>query len=207
MTLDAGCARYWLEIAHRQPSSGNTAYQSANLLSGLGKARYLDDGWGDLSEYMARRRGEVSDSSVNREIQLLRRVLRRADLVWKVAVDMPDWRAHLLPEPDDVSHVLTADEEGRLFQHLRADFHALFRFALASGVRLQNCIGLTWQQVDWRDMSIRFSVKSRKPGGKVHVVPLTQAMAAILGSERGKHDVFVFIFASAGLRIASWAGS
>jgi integrase len=194
MTLDAAFGRYWLEVAHRQPSAGNTAYQTKNLLAGLRKDRQLDDAWGDLSEYVAKRRGQVSDSSVNRELELLRRVLRRADTVWKVAVNMPDWQAQLLEEPDDVSHVLTADEEVSLFKHLRTDFHPMFRFALASGVRLRNCITLSWPQVDWTEMVIRFAVKSRKPGGKVHVVPITQAMAAILGTERGKHESWVFTY-------------
>ena len=195
MTLDVAFGRYWIEVAQHQPSSGNTKYQSAFLTEGMGGNLYLDDDLDDpLSRYIARRRAEVSDSSVNRETQLLRRVLRRAVNVWKVAVSMPKWDEHLLHEPDDVGHALTLDQEEALFKHLRPDFHPMFRFALASGQRLGNVIGLRWSQVSWEDRAIYFRVKSRKPGGKLHVVPISQAMAAILSAERGKHQDYVFTY-------------
>jgi integrase len=197
MTLDAAFGRYWEEVAQHQPSADNTDYQLENLENGLGKDRLLDGSWGDLSEYIAKRRAQVSDSSVNREIELLRRVMRRADTVWEVAVRMPNWKALHLQEPDDVSHPLKPEEEDRLFEHLRPDFHPLFRFALASGVRLMNCCTLQWEQIAWAEMVIKFAVKSRKKGGKVHIVPITDEIAAILGAERGKHPTHVFTYVCA----------
>jgi integrase len=41
----------------------------------------------------------------------------------------------------------------------------MVRFALITGVRLGNVVGLTWQQVDWDARTFR--VKSKKPGGEI----------------------------------------
>lgn len=195
MTLDAAFGRYVLEVAQHQASAYDVAYQSKLLVSRLGKNTLLSKISGTaLTDYVAWRRASVSDSSVNREIGLLRRVLRRAANVWKVEVDMPAWGALFLPEPDAREHVLSEEDEDRLFAHLRQDYHPLFRAAIISGLRLDNLINLTWDQVDFETMVITLAVKSRKPGGKVHRVPITDDLAAILATERGKHPERVFTY-------------
>jgi integrase len=199
MTLDQAFGRYWLEVASRQPSGRNVRYQTENLLAVLGKATRLDQlGNSEVAKFTAKRRAEVSDSSVNRELGLLRRVLRRAAEGWDVEVAMPDWRRHLLTEPDAPERILAGDEEERLFAALRPDFHPLFHFALLSGQRLKNCISLTWSQVDLEAGLITLRVKSKKPGGRAHVVPITPAIAAVLAGERGRHPELVFTYVCIG---------
>jgi integrase len=107
---------------------------------------------------------------------------------------MPAWNDLLLEEPDERERILSTDEETALFASLRQDYHPLFRFAVLSGIRLDNCIRLRWSQIDWEAGVIRLKVKSRKPGGKAHSVPITRAIAAVLGAERGKHDEAVFTY-------------
>lgn len=196
MTLNHAAGRYFEEVAKHQVSKATTDYQLANLVEGLGKDVLLNDIDGDnLTAYIARRRAQVSDASVNREVELLRRVMRRAGKLWKADVgEMPEWKELLLPEADERVRELTADEEKRLFEHLRPDFHALVRFCILSGIRQMNAIRLSWPQVDFDAGVIRLKVKSRKPGGEVHVVPLTPAIAALLSRERGRHAMFVFTY-------------
>jgi integrase len=195
MTLDEAFGRYWLEVASRQPSGRDMAYQARNLMAVLGKGTRLDQlGNGDVARFVAKRRAEVADSSVNRELALLRQVLRRAATAWDLEVAMPNWRQHLLTEPDARERILAGDEDACLFAALRPDFHPLFRFALATGQRLRNCTTLTWSQVDLEAGLITFRVKSKRPGGRVHMVPITPAIAAILATERGKHPELVFTY-------------
>ena len=113
MTLDTACGRYYEEIAKHQASGGNTFYQLSNLLDGLGADALLSQVTdNEIAEYVARRRSRVSNASVNRETQLLRRVLRRADRTWKAdAGEMPDWPTLMLPEPAGRIRELRADEE------------------------------------------------------------------------------------------------
>ena len=84
MTLNAAAGRYFMEVAERQPSAATTEYQLANLIEGLGVETLLADLTdNEIAIYIARRRAAVSDASVNRETQLLKRVFRRAETVWK----------------------------------------------------------------------------------------------------------------------------
>jgi integrase len=129
---------------------------------------------------------------------LLRRVLRRADTVWKADIgEMPDWSQLRLREAAGRIRELRSDEEARLFEHLREDFHPLVSFCLMAGVRLNNAIRLTWSQVDFDNREIVFRVKSKRPGGDVHMVPVTQAMLFLLAQQRGRHPIFVFTYVCA----------
>lgn len=73
----------------------------------------------------------------------------------------------------------------------------MVRFARVTGARLGNVIDLTWRQVDWDAGTIVFRVKSRKPGGELHYLPITPAVAVILSRERGRHQARVFTYVCA----------
>lgn len=200
MTLNVAFSRYYREVAARQPSAATTDYQLARLLAGLGKGTPLaglatPSGNADLALYVARRRAQVADASVNRELELLRRVWRRADRVWKAAVgDPPDWRALALTEPAPRARELGAAEEAALLAALRPDFHGFVGFALLTGLRLSAVIRLTWHQVDLQAAVIRVRGKSRRPGGTPLELPVTRAMGLALRAERGRHPIYVFTY-------------
>lgn len=215
LTLNEAAARYFLEVAAHQPTADTTEYQLANINRIIGAhVRLAVLGDDTVSSYAMTRRGErsrrapkahkkscrcdrcaLSPGTVNREIELLRRVVRRADKVWKVNVgDMPEWGGHLLPEPEERVRELTAEEEVLLFAELRADFRPLFGFALITGIRVGNLIRLKKNQVDWNAMVVRIRGKSKMPGGKTISVPITQEAAAILRSVRDDHPIFVFTY-------------
>ncbi len=213
MTLDAAAGRYFVEIAEHQPSAGTTEYQLDNLIDGLGKDTLLSDITdNEIAEYVARRRGQndrhgnhlISPATVNRETQLLKRVLRRAETTWKADTgEAINWRELMLPEPAGRIRELRSDEEDRLFQHLRQDMHPLVRFGLLSGVRWMNAARLTWSQVDFDNREIVFRIKSKLPGGKILKVPITQAILVLLAEQRGNHPIYVFTYVckrSRGLR-------
>jgi integrase len=56
---------------------------------------------------------------------------------------------------------------------------------------------LAWRQIDWQARTISFRVKSKKPGGSLRYVPITNELAALLSVERGRHPVYVFTYALA----------
>src|SRR5581483_1964080 len=72
--------------------------------------------------------------------------------------------------------------------------HGMVRFALATGLRLDNILTLTWSQVSWDEGLIRVRIKSRRPGGDTHAIPITRAVAAILSAEQGRHPQRVFTY-------------
>lgn len=209
MSLTIACDRYWLEVAQHQPSSATTWHQLADLTRLLGAEVKLSAIDNDaLSTYVATRRGErnrkfkdkkkapfISPSSVNREIELMRQVMRKAHKVWNADVgEMPDWGDLFLEEPAARERELGASEERHLFGMLRSDMHALVQFCIKTGMRKMNAVRLTWPQVDFDAGIIRLKVKSTSPGGKPHIVPMTGEVRALLLAERGRHESFVFTY-------------
>jgi integrase len=165
------------------------------LIADLGKHKLLSEiAASDLSTYAARRRATLSNRSVNAELEHLRAVLRRAGSLWGIETAPINWQSVLLEEAGEREHVLSAEEEGRLFAVLRSDYHPFVRFALVTGLRLGNVVSLLWKQVDWDARTISFRIKSKKPGGEIHYVPVTPAIAAILSVERGRHPERVFTY-------------
>jgi integrase len=204
MTLNEAAERYYKEVGEHKASSADIDYQLENLVTGFGKDRLLSELTdNEIAIYISRRRGQcarrrrdlVSPATVNREIELLRRIFRRATRTWKVAIgEMPDWQEHKLAEPDERVRSLSTSEETKLFNHLREDFRPLVEFALLTGVRLMNATRLTWSQVDFDAGVITFRVKSARPGGDVHELPITGPVGVLLAKQRRHHPIYVFTY-------------
>lgn len=215
LSLEEACARYLLERGQYAASAPDIERHSQTLMTELGSRTFLSDLTTDaLAQYVARRRmrkikirdprhpdfnkvvlKDRANGSINREVGHLRTVLRGAD-AWGAAVPKIDWRRVLLDEPENVQTILTVEAEDRLFAVLRPDYWPLVEFALLTGVRLENAIGLRWDQVDWDARTLTFRVKSRKPGRKLLVIPITDAVAAVIAGERGRHAELVFTYES-----------
>lgn len=197
LTLTQALGRYLIEHGQHLATADDIARMGKQLLADLGKHRVLSEITpADLATYAARRRAMVSNRSVNAEIEHLRAVIRRATALWGVETPALNWQSVLLEEAGEREHVLSEEEEDRLFAALRPDFHAMVRFALVTGVRLGNVVSLTWAQVDWDARTIVFRVKSKRPGGDLHYIPITPAVAAILSTERGRDRERVFTYIS-----------
>lgn len=195
MSLGEALGRYWLERAQHLPSKDEIKRYSVEMEREFGKAALLSEiATARVSDFIARSRARLANGSVNRRVSHLRAVMYRARDTWEVATPRINWKGLWLEEATEREHVLTADEEERLFEALRPDYHAFVRFALVTGVRLMNVVTLTWRQVDWHQRIIRFRVKSKKPGGEVHFVPMTKTVAAILSGERGRDKMRVFTY-------------
>jgi integrase len=195
MTVDAALTRYYTEIGQHAATWDDILRYGLKVSAGLGKSTLLSAITpGAIAAYVAKRRARLSNASVNRELGHLRTVLIRARDVWRVSTATIAWKDLMLQESEGRERVLSEDEEDRLFDALRPDFRPLVRFALLTGLRVLDAITLTWDQVDFDSKLIHFRVKSRRPGGKVHVVPMTAEVLAVLSVERGRHAYRVFTY-------------
>lgn len=203
MALTAALDRYYLEIAQHGADPASYLKQLALIAQIIGPQIHLsaiDDD--KIALMVARLRGRknnrgklLANGTVNRYTEALRRVWKRAAKIWKVDVgDEPDWGAHLLEEADERVRDLAQAEEAKLLDSLREDMRPMVRFSLMSGLRLANVRMLTWKSVDFEAQSITIKMKSKKPGGRVHTIPLTTAMIALLANERGHHPIYVFTY-------------
>jgi len=138
--LTQALARYWLEHGQHLRSASDIARLSRVLQDGLGKNVLLSEiAASDLTTYAARRRARLANRSVNIELEHLRAVIGRARSLWRVNTPELDWQAILLEEAGEREHVLSEEEERRLFKALRPDFHPMARFALVTGAAAREC--------------------------------------------------------------------
>ena len=211
MTIEAAAERYYRDWAQFQPSAKDTDRMADRLIAALGAKRLSEIANHDVATMVAKRRAtmivfkapkkkkggkrekarpprRIASSTVNRETELLRRIMRKAGRSWGVRIAPIDWSEHILPEPQERIRELTADEDRALFKHLRPDLHPMVRFCLLTGARLGSAIRLTWDQVDHTAGALMLRVK----GGKLHSIPMPPAVRALVASERGKHPIYVF---------------
>lgn len=205
MTISSALDRFWIEVGESYTGTYRTTVYSALawMTKEFGANTPLRDiGPNRITQAIARRRGEmvqnrksgekVKNSTVNRTVvELLRRVLRRARLKWEQR-DLPDidWKEQRLSEPKERVRELRDQEEPKLIATMRSDYLPAIRFALATGLRKRELVGLRWRDIDWGAKTISVLGK----GGKVDTIPLTRGMIAILAPLRGHHDDFVFTY-------------
>jgi integrase len=138
-----------------------------------------------------RMRAGKSASTVNRTLQVIRAILRRAQHEWEWIDRCPNFR--LLPEPPRRVPMVTREQLERLFAHLPEHLSVMARFSLETGLRKSNVTGLRWGQVDLvrRHVVIHADqAKARKAIG----VPLSRAAVELVRRQLGKHLEHVFTY-------------
>ncbi|MGU3387160.1 tyrosine-type recombinase/integrase [Methylobacterium sp. D53M] len=216
MTFEVAASLYWTQVGehHRGGGNMNTAWSLAWLRDHIGaKRRLIDIDDALVAKLVAIRRGEpvrsgqnrkrkakpkikvppklVAPATVNRSVtEPLRKILNRAKRVWKEPVAEISWRDHFLREPKERIRELKAEEEARLFDTLRPDYHAVIRFALLTGLRLGEVWQLRWDDIDWGGRQVTVFGK----GAKIATIPLPPDARDLLWSLRGDHPEAVFTY-------------
>jgi integrase len=199
--------RYWKEVGQYHSGSANTWRDLSRLVDYFTPTKLLseitDD---DVARLVAWRRGNrvirskdakpadcpfVTNATVNRStIEPLKKLFTRAKRAWGVRFEHePNWRAHILSEPQERVRELVEDEAGRLHLATRLDYAPFFAFAEQSGLRLRECL-LRWSEVDWAAGRIKKLGKGRK----LVTAPITPTIRAILWPLRGHHPEYVFTY-------------
>lgn len=208
LTIDLAAGRYWNEVGQHHVASKQTWKNLARLISFFGPDKQMVDVTDDdVTRLVAWRRGQrvkdrkkdkagnpvplIAAATVNRSTtEVLQKLFTRAKRSWGARFDRePDWRHHMLAEPQERVRELSGDEADRIDAAIREDYGPVFDFARASGQRLAECL-LRWSEVNWTAGQI---VKKGK-GGRTIVVPITATVRQILWPLRGHHDEFVFTY-------------
>lgn len=178
LTIEEACNTWQAMVGDHKRSKATTLYQLAYLIAGLGRNAMLHDlTFRQVQDYAARRRAMVSDASVNREVQLLRRVVRWTE---PRGYEVPkiEW-GKLLARENLRIRELTADEQAALFAALPENLKPLVEFALLSGQRKSEIVTLRWADVDLAGQRATVSAK----GGGRHSFPLSPRMVAIIKAQ------------------------
>jgi integrase len=206
LTLKAACDRWWSEHGSTLADGKNRSILD-RLVEIIGARTYLHDINDDIVARMVDERRKdvrrdstddkgrqlyrpITPATVNRTLDQLRRVIRRARDNWNAAIIRePVWKKHRLKEKRGHVREISATEETALDQVEDLDFAELRRFAIITGLRRGNLL-LTWPQVDFELGVVRVITK----GGAPRVLPLSAEAYAILWKRRGQHPQFVFTF-------------
>lgn len=199
ISLDQAAGIFWHDKGQFDKAAKTTEYQIANLSRIIGASKTfheIDDL--AISNFMATRRGEtaknrktlVSNSTVNREVEVLRRVsvhIRGSYQVCEI-----EWGKHRLKEPQERVRFAVQDEEAAMLEHALAediDLAELIEFAILSGARKNSVVTLLWSKVDLAAQTAEVRAK----GGVWHKFPLSTRMIEILAN-RPKVGPFVFTY-------------
>jgi integrase len=137
------------------------------------------------------RRRQVSASTVNRELAVLRFVLNRCVTDWEMLDAAP--KVPLLRVEKTEPRWATRAQIHALLGELPPHSRDMALLACATGLRRSNITGLEWARVD-TDRATAFVPASQAKGRRAIVVPLNSDALAVLQRWRGKHERYVFVF-------------
>lgn len=127
----------------------------------------------------------VSNATINREISTFRKMHNLAREVWDVEVGKISFPRHMLKESDCRIRWETPENITKLVDAAADHLKQPIRFALYTGARLSNIMNCKIEDIDFKNRTIRFHVKSSKPGGKFHMVPMVDELYDMITLEMG----------------------
>lgn len=195
MTLAAGCFRYDREIGQHRASAGDLAKAFEHCCRLIGGARKLINlTTEDIATAVRRRSAEthgknkprlVTGATVNRQIvEPMRRLMRRAHLVWKVSCDplAIAWGDLKMKEGKGRIRELSTEEGGAFWNAVRTDYRPLVWFLGNRGFRVRATLGMSKTSVDLT----RGAANVWKKGEGMMPMPLSLEQCAVIRAEGKK---------------------
>jgi integrase len=191
ITLDEFGKRYMVHAKANKRSWLRDQQMLKHLKQFFGNERQLTDmAPAEIEGYKVYRRGQVSGSTVNRELALLKRMFNLA-INWDLFLNLnPVRRVKFFREFNIRSRVLSPEEERKLLPNAAPFLQDLMRFALSTGLRTGELFSLQWSNVNWENGVLNvFAAKT----GKTRTVPLNAEARKILESwQHGRKNEHVF---------------
>lgn len=154
----------------------------------------------EIAEIGQRKKAEASGATANRYLALVRAILRRAWLDWNWIDRVP--KITLYSEPKRRVRWITPEQASTLLVELPEHQREIVLFALATGLRQGNVLGLEWTQVDFERRTCWIPADQTKNGEDL-LVPLSEMAAVLLQRQHGNHERFVFTYRGNPIRQAN----
>ena len=150
-----------------------------------------------LSRHLARR----SDRTKDLYVALIRAIFRKAMREWEWLDQIPSFKTYMKGSKVRVRY-LTQAQAKALLERLPAHQREVVSFALATGLRQGNILGLTWDRVDFDRRIVTIGDGDTK-NGEALGVPLNEVALGVLDRQRGRHATHVFTYRGEPLRTAN----
>lgn len=187
---DAG--RQWLiETSHKK-----THLEDARKLVWLQqflRGRVLAEiGREEIAAIGEKKRLASSGATANRFLALIRAILRKACYEWEWIEKAP--KVRLYKETKRRVRWITPEQVNLLLQELPQHQRDTTLFALSTGLRQANILGLTWEQVDLLRHTAWIPADKAKGNEDLHI-SLSKFGVELLQRQLGKHEERVFTYA------------
>jgi integrase len=135
----------------------------------------------------------LSNASKNRHVAVFRRTV---NFLKDMDFATPTIRFNTLklPEPDNRMAEISREDFAKLYKKLPEHLKPIVLFAILTGLRKSNILSLDWKQVNLFKGIIQVSVKSKRPGGKLITVPISEPLKELLISLEPQKEGHVFTY-------------
>jgi integrase len=180
-------ATQWLEeakphLAERTHDIYDVAIR-CHLTPALGSLLLCDLNAREIAAYQARRKAEhASARTLNKELQVLRQILKRHKLWAMLQGEIKFEREHA-----GIGKALTTEEESRLLAACESNslLHTVVSIALNTALRKHEIQTLRWRQIDLFKRTLTVG-RAKTEGGSGRVIPLNSVAYAALVRWAGK---------------------
>lgn len=184
--LTEALGTYWNDVGKTKASRDSIWKYFERLSDIIGPHKPLSEiSNADLMQYRARRRGldNVQPQTVNRDLDMLRAALFHARDIYGQSVPNLAWKKVKVAEAPHRLRFLSADEYRNLIAAAHAELVPIIICAVATGLRRENILEMTWAQVDLENAVITVP---RTKSGKPMQVRITGNLRAALGQMSAK---------------------
>ncbi len=171
---------YWDTEASQLKSALDHVFPHlARIQEFLGERRYCDVTTADVARFCDDLARTVSASTVNRAVSVWRRMHNVAAKKRLYPVSVIDWSQVMRAEPEPTQRKLSPDDVAAILRHLPVPAAEIAAFAVATGIRKRQVLGLDWSHVNRTDGSVEVFRKHRRAHA-LHTVYLSPDALAVI---------------------------
>jgi len=145
-----------------------------------------------IENYRAKRlKAGIAKSTTNRELALLKSIYSKA-IDWNLYVENPVRKVKLFSEGDNLKErILSPEEERRLLDESAVHLKPILSTAIHSGMRRNEILTLTWNQVNLSKKIIRVE---KAKSGKIRYVPINDFLLEEFIELKKKNGKSAYVF-------------
>ncbi len=190
-TWDEAALRWLKEMAHKKSIRDDVSrirWFTRHL-----RGKNLDQVSRDMIDrIVSRQLARRSDRTKDLYVALIRAIFRKAQREWEWLENIPAFKTYTKGGKVRVRY-LTHDQAKALLERLPAHQREVVTFALSTGLRQGNILGLTWDRVDMARRIVTIEHGDTK-NGEALGVPLNAVALGVLERQCGKNATHVFTF-------------